>query len=267
MPLININKRYVAKHTGKRYSTKEEALEDDSLYHNDVNYRYNVKWGNYKSPYVDYTIPFIPEKQITLSNAGLATGAILSTNMLDSIADSAEKERLSLKTALGIATKESTLGNPTFDLADRAKISKSDRAELEHNRAINSNYNSVVQNIGLAKQGITGGALVHYNPSDNPYADAKQYAFKKAKSFEEYYKILEEGEKYADSLAEKNQKKESKSYLRAAFAKYKRNPYKYNPGQPNYPELVEERGAEVWGSPEVQFWYKRRLESAGKKSK
>lgn len=267
MPLTNTNKRYVAKHTGKHYSTREEALEDDSLYHNDVNYRYNVKWSNYKSPYVDYIIPFIPEKQITLSNAGLATGAVLSTNMLDSIADSAEKERLSLKTALGIAVKESTLGNPTFDLVDRAKISKNDRAELEHNRAINPNYNHVLQTIGLATQGITGGTLVNYNPSDNPYADAKQYAFKKAKSIEEYDKLLKEGEKYADRLAEKNHRKESKSYLRAAFEKYKRNPYSYNPGQPNYPDLVEKRGTEVWGSPEVQSWYKRRLESAGKKSK
>jgi hypothetical protein len=45
----------------------------------------------------------------------LATGAVLSTNLLDSIADNAIKADLPLKTALGLAVKESTLGNPTDD--------------------------------------------------------------------------------------------------------------------------------------------------------
>ena len=38
---------------------------------------------------------------------------------------------------------------------------------------------------------------------------------------------------------------------------YKRNPNKYNPGQSNYQQLVNKRANEVWGSPEIQDWYRR----------
>ena len=62
-----------------------------------------------------YDIPFIKEKKVKLTNAGRATGAVLSTNLLDSIADNADRAGLPLETALGIAVKESTLGNPTDD--------------------------------------------------------------------------------------------------------------------------------------------------------
>jgi hypothetical protein len=45
----------------------------------------------------------------------LATGAVLSENLLDSIADAAYRQGLPIRTAVGLATKESTLGNPTDD--------------------------------------------------------------------------------------------------------------------------------------------------------
>jgi hypothetical protein len=62
-----------------------------------------------------YTIPFIDNKAITLTNAGRATGARLSTNLLDSLADNAMRAGVPVRTAIGLATKESTLGNPTDD--------------------------------------------------------------------------------------------------------------------------------------------------------
>ena len=70
-------------------------------------------WDNVQS--TAYNIPFIPEKQVKLTNAGLATGAVLSTNLLDSIADNAYAAGLPIEKALGLAVKESTLGNPTDD--------------------------------------------------------------------------------------------------------------------------------------------------------
>ena len=74
-------------------------------------------WDNKQS--TAYDIPFIPEKQIKLTDAGLATGAVLSTNLLDSIADNAYAAGLPIETALGLAVKESTLGNPTDDSSVR----------------------------------------------------------------------------------------------------------------------------------------------------
>jgi hypothetical protein len=73
-----------------------------------INYK---RWDDAKV--TSYTIPFIREKAIKLTNAGRATGAVLSTNLLDSLADNAMRAGVPIKTAIGISTKETTLGNPT----------------------------------------------------------------------------------------------------------------------------------------------------------
>jgi len=80
----------------------------------------------------NYKIPYIPEKSIKLTNAGLATGARISTNMLDSLANTAEEIGLPIQTAIGLATKESTLGNPTDDRSMRTLLSAKHREDLEH---------------------------------------------------------------------------------------------------------------------------------------
>jgi hypothetical protein len=72
--------------------------------------------------------------------------------------------------------------------------------------------------------------------------------------------MMRETEAYADRVATRNESSPSKSYLQAGFEAYKKNPQGYNPGQPNYPQLVQQRADEVWGSPEIQSWYKRSLE-------
>ena len=85
-----------------------------------------------------------------------------------------------------------------------------------------------------------------------------------------YIEYLTKGESYADRQAEVIKNTPKTHVLEAAFSKFKNNPNSYNPGQPNYSELVNRRAEEVWGSPEVQNWYKRyrrRLESHGKLTK
>ena len=100
--------------SGNIYTTEKEAINDNERYLSDPSYRFNYKSTNF--PHYDpLFIPFIENKRVTLSDAGLATGAIISTNLLDSIAKYAEQTGLPIKTALGLATKESTLGNPTDD--------------------------------------------------------------------------------------------------------------------------------------------------------
>ena len=71
------------------------------------------RWDNAQTS--SYTVPFIKDKAVTLTNAGRATGARLSTNLLDSLADNAMRAGVPVRTAIGLATKESTLGNPTDD--------------------------------------------------------------------------------------------------------------------------------------------------------
>ena len=260
-------KIYVAKSTGRHWNTREEAIRDNANYNKDIRYRYSIKAGRYNSPLKNYNIPFIPKKKITLTNAGLATGAVLSTNLLDSIAVNAERAGLPIKTAIGLATKESTLNNPTYDIRNRAKISKVERSELKKAKALGFEKNiKPKQNIDTGD--TPEGLLINYNPDDNPYSSAINYIFRKAKTWEDNLRMLRETEAYADRLAAKNESLPSKSYLQAGFEAYKKNPRKWNPGQPNYVQLVQQRANEVWGSPEIQNWYKtyrkRSLEEGGK---
>lgn len=250
---------YIAELTGRRWNTKEEAVRDNTNYKKSVHYRYNIKAGRYKSPYKNYNIPFIPEKKITLTNAGLATGAVLSTNLLDSIAVNAERAGLPIKTAIGLATKESTLNNPTYDIISRAKISKVDRQELNKARYRQKQMGvtkpiKAIQNIGVGD--TKESLLINYNPNDNPYNGVYNYVMHKAKTWEDNIRMMKESEAYADKQAIRNQAQPSKSYLQLGFEYYKKNPRGYNSGQSNYPQLVNKRGEEVWGSPEIQSWYK-----------
>lgn len=55
-------------------------------------------------------IPYIPEKEITLTNAGNLTGVTLSTNMLDSIAKYAKRYNFPIMKAISIPATETGLG-------------------------------------------------------------------------------------------------------------------------------------------------------------
>jgi len=46
--------------------------------------------------------------------------------------------------------------------------------------------------------------------------------------------------------------KSGRSALEGGFEFYKNNPRKYNPGQPNHPQLVEKRAKELMKSPQIQ---------------
>ena len=274
---------YKSKYTGRIWSTRDEALKDNYKYKNDVEYRMQRKADTYKNvnPTVSYSIPFIKSKKRTLTNAGLATGAVISENMLDTIAKHAETVGLPIKTALGLATKETTLGNWTDDKTFHTLFKKG-----SFNRKVYGN----MYNAQGTKQNINPGvdiderSLVNFHDERNPYKESMDYAYKKAekaaskaewntdigkamsKTYAATIDMLTKGEAYADKQAEKIKNIPKTHVLDAAFSKYKNNPNSYNPGQPNYPKLVEKRGNEVWNSPEVQSWYKNRrrtLETGG----
>ena len=281
-------KIYVAKYTGNHWNTREEAARDNAKWLRDPLNRFTAKSKAYPT-YKDFTIPFIKEKRRTLTNAGLATGAVLSENMLDSIAKYAKIEGLPIKTALGLVTKESTLGNPTDD--------KSVYKLMGKDKALFFKRGSGEQFINNKGQDVWARALVnYYKDSWNPYEEAIKTAKKKAmvnsafvkpndwgepndpyykKALEEYNRqkaiidrVLIAGEKYADRQANKKKSSIVGNVLQAAFRDYKNNPNNYNPGQPNYQKLVNKRANEVWRSPEIQNWYKtylkRSLEEGGK---
>ena len=244
--------KFRSKYTGTIHDTKEAAIRDNWLYLNNPGFRVGVKQDKVKRN-TDVDIPFIPEKKITLSNAGLATGAVLSENMLDSIAKYADRAGLPVKTALGLATKETTLGNPTIDKSVYKLLGDGSFVPTYNNM---QNINSGIS--------IGGRYLISYNQDTNPYTWLLNAA-RKSKNFNE---TILKGEKYADKQAEKLKGRENTTTLEAGFRSYAEHPERYNPGQKNYQQLVNKRANEVWNSPEIQNWYKtyrkRSLEEGGK---
>ena len=170
------------------------------------------RWDN--AELTSYPVPFIDEKRITLINAGRATGAVLSTNLLDSIADNADRAGLPLQTALGLAVKESTLGNPTDDRS-AWNLSSGIR------RTFNNKYPGTEQHINY-----WGDAL-------NEREDVINY---------------HKGHQSDDTASG------HKSVLQEAFEFYKQHPDKYNTGQKDYQTSVDKSGAEVMQSPEIKRW-------------
>ena len=274
---------YLAKSTGKVWNTKEEAARDNARYKNDIVYRMSIKKDNYGNvnPTVSYPIPFIKSKKRTLTNAGLATGAVISENMLDSIAKYAKTSGLPVKTAIGLAVKESTLGNWTDDKTF---------STLFKEGSFNRKFYKNLYNANGVKQHINPGInidereLVNFHDERNPYREAEDYADKASvkgisdkiwnngkvlqQAHNKYIEYLTKGESYADRQAEVIKNAPKTHVLEAAFSKFKNSPNSYNPGQPNYVELVNKRADEVWNSPEIQNWYKtyrkRSLENGGK---
>lgn len=275
--------------SGNIYTTEKEAMNDNGRYLSDPSYRFSYKSTNF--PHYDpLFIPFIENKRVTLSDAGLATGAIISTNLLDSIAKYAEQTGLPIKTALGLATKESTLGNPTDDSSvvkligkDKALMMQRGQtgqhlnttgAAIDARELVNyykdtwNPYEVALEiadeksrklvpapdgNVYDNKGNIVGTRFYHDDPGYEEYKQEKELADNKRRQI--FNDILLSGEKYADNLAEKYKDKIKGNILEAAFTDYKNNPHGYNPGQPNYSELVERRASEVWNSPEIQAWY------------
>lgn len=177
-----------------------------------------VNWPRWDNAQItSYTIPFIEGKAIKLTNAGRATGAVLSTNLLDSLADNAMRAGIPVRTAIGLATKESTLGNPTDD---RSAWNLSSRIRKQFNEV----YPGTVQHINDGTNLVDGIKLINYHKGD---INHEMFNGTQGKS------IIQEGLEF-----------------------YKTHPDKYNPGQKGYQKAVDARGDEVMNSPEVKKWYK-----------
>lgn len=253
---------YKSQATGKVYKTRQEAIAENNKYKTNLGYRRSVnrereveaairKQGNER-------IPYIKEKEIKLTNAGKLTGTRLSTNQLDSIAKYASKAGLPIKTALGLVGQESAFGN-YFGYANNAK-------DL-------NTYNTQPKEI-RDKYGIPTYKIVNYEnliPERTPtnvddFAINKRYGKRTVTGFG--FPTIINGEEL-DKLKVKHeaypalQRKRSKFWrdintpiLQLAFEHYKNSPQTYNAGNPNQQNLVNSKADDVWGSPEIQKWYR-----------
>lgn len=251
-------------HTKKWYNTKGEEISQNHKYKKDFGYTMYTKDGyavdynnngkelerrlgttlhrlylNKRSNLSDQQeekshnqiIPFIKDKQITLTNAGKLTGAKLSTNMLDSLAKYGAITGLPIQSAIGLAGQESTFGT----------------------------LSSSVEPYDVNPQYLVNDHAYYW---DNPYSGLISTALNKAYKIDPNYtnkfyqvrdSIIKTGAPYAEKQMPEWKKRMNVPVLQHAFIKYKQGTY--NTGDSNHTRDVEEAGEAAFNSPEIQHWW------------
>lgn len=253
---------YKSQATGKVFKTRQEAITENNKYKTNLGYRRTInrelEFEAAKNKSGNERIPYIKEKEIKLSKAGKLTGIKLTTNQLDSIAKYANKVGLPIKTALGLVGQESAFGN-YFGYANNAKFLNEYHKQGEMNRDIFGipTYNIVNYERLLPNKIPT---LVDDNAINDKYAKRgiNKFGYSAVINGDELDKLKVQHEAYP-GLAKKRAKfwKDIKvPTLELAFKAYKDHPNLYNAGNPNQQNLVNNKANDVWGSPEIQKWYR-----------
>ena len=253
---------YKSQATGKVFKTRQEAIAENNKYKTNLGYRRTInrerEFEADKNKSGNERIPYIKEKEIKLSKAGKLTGIKLTTNQLDSIAKYANKVGLPIKTALGLVGQESAFGN-YFGYANNAKFLNEYHKQGEMNRDIFGipAYNIVNYERLLPNKILT---LVDDNAINDKYAKIgiNKFGYSAVINGDELDKLKVQHEAYP-GLAKKRAKfwKDIKvPTLELAFKAYKDHPNLYNAGNPNQQNLVNNKANDVWGSPEIQKWYR-----------
>lgn len=253
---------YKSQATGKVFKTRQEAIAENNKYKTNLAYRRNINRGREfeaaRNKSGNERIPYIKEKEIKLSKAGKLTGIKLTTNQLDSIAKYANKVGLPIKTALGLVGQESAFGN-YFGYANNAKFLNKYHKQEEIDRDIFGipTYNIVNYERLLPNKIPT---LVDDYAINNKYAKIgiNKFGHSGVINRDELNKLKVQYEAYP-GLAKKRAKfwKDIKvPTLELAFKAYKDHPNLYNAGNPNQQKLVNNKANDVWGSPEIQKWYR-----------
>ena len=232
----NTYQQYNSDGTVTRYSAKKYAQKKN----NDIiTQRKNLERK--------FAIPFIKEKQITLSQAGKATGATFSTNLLDSVAKYGKLAGIPLKEAIGVVNKESTFG-------------------AGYGRGLGHFYDHANSNKTWTPQ-VTGEQLW------SPVVLTSNWHYINDNPYQEYIKNSEElTQKQLDEEAKARRKKSVDRYDygrrkfqndEASFKVFEHpllNAFKYhksggyNTLEAGYSDIVRNRGNEVYQSPEFLQW-------------
>ena len=253
---------YKSQATGKVFKTRQEAIAENNKYKTNLGYRRTInrerEFEAAKNKSGNERIPYIKEKEIKLSKAGKLTGIKLTTNQLDSIAKYANKVGLPIKTALGLVGQESAFGN-YFGYANNAKFLNEYHKQGETNR---DNFGIPAYNIVNYERLLPNKipTMVDDNAINDKYAKRgiNKFGYSAVINGDELDKLKVQHEAYP-GLAKKRAKfwKDIKvPTLELAFKAYKDHPNLYNAGNPNQQNLVNNKANDVWGSPEIQKWYR-----------
>ena len=202
---------------------------------------YNMLFATYGNAHVEankarakeaakYTIPYISEKEIRLSTGRYNTGKI-STNLLDSIYDSAKRTGVPIEIALGLAGRESTLGIGRGFKKGKS-ISGTD---------LFSNWQQIQTMPNTKSQIARWNELLGKDKSELTEDD---YSFKS-----DFLIRSQEALENTKSLKENPIDNALRFYLEG----------KYNPGDPNHNKMVEEDAKVIMSDPAIQKWYQNKI--------
>lgn len=222
-----------------------------------------VKGRNEKD--LSLTIPFIEDKKVKLTNAGDATGSVISTNLLDSVAKHAAKYGIPFEEAIGVPAYETKLGNykPYTFLKTKEQYNKakkdypegyySDKGEItptelynDHNYFIGPYRGDINAKIDVSPIFRIGHPDYYIRPWDitDPNLDREVYNEENEKYFKSRMPALEKREK--DYPVDEDPYKH-------AVMKARRGDY--NTGDKKWRENAKKAGADIMSSPEVQEWW------------
>lgn len=226
---------YKSQATGKVFKTRQEAIAENNKYKTNLGYRRTInreqEFEAAKNKSGNERIPYIKEKEIKLSKAGKLTGIKLTTNQLDSIAKYANNAKFLNEYHKQGEMNRDIFGIPAYNIVNYEKLLPNKIPTLVDDNPINDKY---------AKRGIN------------------KFGYSAVINGDELDKLKVQHEAYP-GLAKKRAKfwKDIKvPTLELAFKAYKDHPNLYNAGNPNQQNLVNNKANDVWGSPEIQKWYR-----------
>ncbi len=205
-----------------------------------------------------YAIPFIPEKKMTIhidknSPTARNRGAVISENLLDSIAVNAKKAGLPFRDAIGMASQESTLGG------GNRKVGQSLQPWLQ---TLNASPRRAEGN-KISYRGVQSPSLLisNWKPyTERHYAPYAEYLYdshlnlRRTPQSNNYFE-----QNFRGSLFMGNrQVPENASPLYQGYRSYKKDPTTYNRGDKDYPNKVRRAGDElVKYSPEIRNYMRK----------
>lgn len=236
----------------KRFSDAENQQEQevDSKYDERNPYRENwrvhdemEKFNNTKDEYrktrrdeaIKYNIPYIRDKEIRLTKGRFNTGRI-STNVLDSIYDAAQRTGISFQSALGLAGRESTLGiGRGFKRGNGVTATD-----------LFSNWQQIDPYFISNKQ------MDRYNELLEKYNSQKALTNEEANEMIGFFNEFEKKKRFLRPIQEHPIDNALKLYAAG----------KYNPGDKRHTAMVEEDGRVLMTEPGIIDWLNKRIASS-----
>lgn len=212
---------------------------------------------------IDGFIPLIESSRTTLTNAGKSTGIELSTNMLDTLAYKGGIAGAELNRLLGVPAQETGLGK--FPGTTYIKPKDITALDDEHDfyGVSRSNF---INNYGVNPTELMNNHYYYTNSADQATigAIARKYGVGHdasggwADAYIDYNEVTPEVEQaFKDAYWHSTRQRDKEDiFVDPIVQAYELDATgDYNSKMKGHNELVEQRGIELWESPEIQKWW------------